>query len=51
MCDWDAEEYAEYLLWAEAEKARAEGRARAVVGGAPRTVTAVSQLPPETVVA
>lgn len=26
MCDWDAEEYAEYLLWVEAEKARARAR-------------------------
>ncbi len=26
MCDWDAEEYAEYLLWAEAARARARIR-------------------------
>jgi hypothetical protein len=25
MCDWEAEEYAEYLLWVEAEKVRARG--------------------------
>jgi len=28
MCDWEAGEYAEYLLWVEAEKARARVRAR-----------------------
>jgi len=28
MCDWEAEEYAEYLLWVEAEKARARARLR-----------------------
>ena len=28
MCDWDAEEYAEYLLWREAEEVRARIRAR-----------------------
>lgn len=27
MCDWEAEEYAEYLLWAETQKARARARA------------------------
>jgi len=26
MCDWEAEEYAEHLLWVEAEKARARER-------------------------
>jgi len=26
MCDWDAEEYVEYLLWVEAEKASARVR-------------------------
>jgi hypothetical protein len=25
MCEWEAEEYAEYLLWLEAEKVRARG--------------------------
>ena len=28
MCDWDAAEYEEYLLWIEAEKARARIRER-----------------------
>jgi hypothetical protein len=28
MCDWEAEEYAEYLLWVEAERARARARPR-----------------------
>jgi len=31
MCDWEAEEYAEYLLWVEAEKARTLGRTRSEV--------------------
>jgi hypothetical protein len=29
MCDWEAEEYAEYLLWIEAETARSRVRYRA----------------------
>ena len=28
MCDWEAEEYAEYLLWVEAEMARVRPRVR-----------------------
>ena len=28
MCDWEAEEYAEYLLWVEMEKTRARLRAQ-----------------------
>jgi hypothetical protein len=26
LCDWEAEEYAEHLLWVEAERARARDR-------------------------
>jgi len=28
MCDWEAEEYAEFLLWVEAERVRARGDER-----------------------
>jgi len=28
MCDWDAEEYAEYLLWVGAESTRAAAAVR-----------------------
>jgi len=30
MCDWDATEYQEYLLWVEAEASRGRVRARRV---------------------
>jgi len=30
MCDWDAEEYAEYLLWVEAEKVRSRSPRQSV---------------------
>jgi hypothetical protein len=29
MCDWEAEAYAEYLLWVDAEKSRAHVRSTA----------------------
>ena len=28
MCDWEEQEYAEYLLWAEAARARAKAAVR-----------------------
>jgi len=36
MCDWEAGEYAEYLLWVEAAKARARVRARPSLEESPR---------------
>jgi len=51
MCDWDAEEYAEYLLWVEAQNVRAPARVRAAIHGASRAVTEVIPLPPESAAA
>jgi len=39
MCDWEAEEYAEYLLWVEAEKARLRARARSTSDGVSMRLT------------
>ena len=40
MCDWEADEYAEYLLWVAAEKARARARVRPFADPMPSEVIA-----------
>ena len=46
MCDWEAEEYAEYLLWAEAAKARARAAPRAPTNEPSSKETEPVLLPP-----
>ena len=47
MCDWEAEEYAEHLLWVEAEKARARGRLHFAPEESPVKVTSLAAVPRE----
>jgi len=47
MCDWEAEEYAEYLLWVEAEKARARARLRLAPDETRVRAPTLAAIPPE----
>lgn len=51
MCDWEAAEYAEYLLWMEAEKARARARLRPAPAESRVTESLLAEVPREAVAA
>jgi hypothetical protein len=47
MCDWDAEEYAEYLLWVGAEATRARARTPTRADESSAELTTPAAPPPE----
>jgi len=49
MCDWEAGEYAEYLLWVEAEMARARAHPRPVREKTEVKAPTFVAIPPEAV--
>lgn len=48
MCDWETEEYAEYLLWVEAEKVRARARPRPAPEASRVNASFLTEVPRET---